>query len=215
MQAYTLALLQNGSIPPGIRLNRMMQTVTYLSDIDDRLTTWARSLPSSWTPIRVSGKEYIPPNIPQVGLYQSQCDIYTSIFICSLWNKQRVSQIRAMQLVINCLSLEPAAASTANQLDACQQGIQQAVDYVCASVPFNIGDRMEPEDRVVNYPHAPGRPVSKDHYQSGPAMGGWSLLQPLGIIWGMKIKLRDGQKQWIGGQMARIARIYGIRRGQG
>jgi hypothetical protein len=215
MQAYALQLLQNSKIPPGVRFSRLMQTISYLSDIDDRLTAWARSLPPSWVPIRVSGKEYIPPNIPQAGLYQPYCDIYTSIFIASLWNKQRLAQIRAKAIIINCLSQEKVTLNNIKQREACQLGIQHAVDYICASVPFNIGDRMQPEDKNVHYPHAPGRPVPKDHYQTGPAMGGWSLLQPLGAVWAMKIKLRDGQRQWIGGQMARIARIYGIRRGQG
>lgn len=215
MQAYALALLRNTDIPPGVRFNRIMQTITYLSDIDDRLTAWARSLPPAWIPIRVSGKEYIPPNIPQAGLYQPHCDIYTSVFIASLWNKQRLSQIRVKSLIMSCLAQEQVSPATIKQREACQIWIQQAADYICASVPFNIGDRVQPEDKNVRYPHAPGRPVPKDHYQTGPAMGGWSLLQPLGALWGMKIKLRDGQRQWIGGQMARIARIYGIRRGQG
>lgn len=215
MQAYAFQLLKTTDIPPGVRFSRLMQTISYLSDIDDRLTAWSRSLPPSWIPIRVSGKEYVPPNIPQAGLYQPHCDIYTSIFIASLWNKQRLSQIRAKSIIISCLAQGPLTPSNIKQREACQLGIQQAVDYICASVPFNIGDRMQSEDKNVHYPHAPGRPVPKDHYQTGPAMGGWSLLQPLGAVWGMKIKLRDGQKQWIGGQMARIARIYGIRRGQG
>lgn len=215
MQAYTLQLLQDVTMPPGVRFSRLMQTTIYLSDINDRLAAWSRELPSSWVPIRVSGKEYIPPNIPQAGLYQPHCDIYTSIFISSLWNRQRLSQIRARSLILSCLAQQAATPSNMKQREACQLGIQQAVDYICASVPFNIGDRMQPQDKIVHYPHAPGRPVPKDHYQTGPAMGGWSMLQPLGALWGMKLKLRDGQKQWITGQMARIARIYGIRRGQG
>jgi hypothetical protein len=214
MQAYTLQLLKNTEMSPGVRFSRLMQTINYLSDIDDRLTAWARSLPPTWVPIRVSGKEYIPPNIPSAGLYQPHCDIYTSIFISGLWNRQRISSLRTKYLIISCLAQQQASVMNIKQREACQLGIQQNVDYICASVPFHIGDRMQPEDKNVHYPHAPGRPVTKDHYQSGPAMGGWTLLQPLGAVWGMKIKLRDGQKQWIGGQMARIARIYGIRRGQ-
>jgi hypothetical protein len=73
---------------------------------------------------------------------------------------------------------------------------------------------MRPEDEIVNYPHAPGRPVTKDHYKSGPAMGGWSILLPLGTVFGMKIETRAGQRQWIAVQMARISRIYGIKRGE-
>ena len=117
--------------------------------------------------------------------------------------------------MISCLGQDRPTPGNVEQCDAYQFGIQQAVDYICASVPFNLGDRMQAEDKDVQYPHAPKRPVPKDHYQSGPAMGGWSLLQPLGAVWGMKIQLRNGQKQWIGDQMARIARIYGIKRGKG
>ncbi|KAG0647228.1 White-opaque regulator 2 [Hyphodiscus hymeniophilus] len=215
LQAYSLPLLNTTELPAGVRFSRLMQTINYLTDIDDRLTSWSWSLPSTWAPIRVSGKQSIPPNIPQAGLYEQYCDVYASIFIASLWNKLRLSQIRTKNLIIGCLSQVKATPNNIKLREACQLGIQQAVDDICASVPFNIGDRMQPEDKIVHYPMAPGRPVPNDHYQSGPAMGGWSLLQPLGAVWGMKLKMRDGQRQWIGGQMARIARIYGIRRGKG
>lgn len=95
----------------------------------------------------------------------------------------------------------------------CQNKIQQLADDICASIPFTLGDKIKPGamgDRRVQYPHAPGQEVPAGHYQMAPAMGGFWLLGPLQMLMGLKIGLRDGQKQWIGGQLRRIAHIYNI-----
>jgi hypothetical protein len=43
-------------------------------------------------------------------------------------------------------------------------------------------------------------------------MGGHQLLGALGTLLRFDIILRNGQKQWIGGQLMRLARIYNIGR---
>jgi len=146
-------------------------------------------------------------------LYQDYCDIYATLFLSSIWNKLRISQIQVNITMLLCLAeLPPTPSNLANQ-NTCRQTIQQLADDICASVPFFLGDRLKPGrtgDGCVQYPRAPGRPPVKDHYHTGPTMGGWSLLLPLGTLAKMKIPLRDGQRRWIAGQMARTARVYNI-----
>ncbi|KAH6682696.1 hypothetical protein B0J14DRAFT_632375 [Halenospora varia] len=75
--------------------------------------------------------------------------------------------------------------------------IHLEVDDICASIPYHIGDRIKPGaigDRRVQYPQLPGKKFSDAHYLTAPALGGFALL-PMGTVLGMKIKLRDGQRE--------------------
>ncbi len=86
-------------------------------------------------------------------------------------------------------------------------------DDICASIPFSLGDKIKPGllgDKRVHYPHVPGKEVPNSHYHMAPAMAGFWLPGPLQTLMGLKIGLREGQKQWIGGQLMRLAHIYNI-----
>jgi hypothetical protein len=169
-------------------------------------------VPKSWTPTRVFGDQYIPASVQKAGLYQQHCDVYPSLFLVVVWNKYRQSLIEATRIIILCLDESPSSFNVAQQ-EACRNNIQRLVDDTCASIPYFLGDRMQaghPGDQPVKYPRSSGRPPVKDHYQSGPTMGGWSILGPIATLLRMDIKMREGQRQWLAGQMARTARVYRI-----
>ena len=201
--------------PESDLFSRASQTQHILSgaiNIDRRLREWRESIPKSWTPTRVFGDQYIPPSVQRAGLYQQHCDVYPSLFLVIIWNKYRQSLAEATRMIISCLDANPSSVNLAQQ-EACRNSIQRLVDDTCASIPYFLGDRTEPGnpgDPFVKYPQAPGRPPVKDHYQSGPTMGGWSILGPIASVLKMDIKIREGQRQWLAGQMARTARVYRI-----
>jgi hypothetical protein len=189
---------------------QIQQLIKEASEIDRRLTEWPNSIPEAWIPIRVSVEDIISPTLQ---LYQDHCDVYKTLFLASLWNKFRLSQIELRVSVLSCLEHQPPTFANNKRQQGCEEGIQGLADDICASVPYYIGDRMRPGRRGepgVNYPQVPGRPPIMDHYHTGPAMGGWGLIAPLGALLRMKIQLRPGQREWLGGQMARTARIYNI-----
>lgn len=180
------------------------------ADLEQRLAQWHESIPDSWLPTRISAPDEITPTLQ---LYQDYCDVYKSMFVASLWNKLRLSQISVRFTVLALLDYQPATSVNIKKRLHSQSGIQQIADDICASVPYYIGDRMRPgragEPRI-NYPRVPGRPPIMDHYQTGPALGGWALILPLSTLIRMRISLRGGQRDWIRGQMGRTARIYNI-----
>lgn len=208
LKAATVSLIQTP--PSESRETQIQQLVKEATDIDRRLSQWPDSIPDTWLPIRVSTKEDLSPTLQ---LYQDYCDVYRTLFMCSLWNKLRISQILVRSVVLSLLDHQPPTFANNSRREGCQNGIQQLADDMCASVPYYLGDRMRPGragEPGINYPRVPGRPPIMDHYQTGPTMGGWSLLIPLGTLTRMKIRLREGQTQWLLGQMARTARIYNI-----
>ena len=180
--------------------------------INRRLKAWRESVPKSWTPTRVFGDQYIPPSVQKAGLYQQHCDVYPSLFLVIVWNKYRQSLIEATRIIVECLDENPSSFNVAQQ-EAHRNNIQRLVDDTCASIPYYLGDITQPGnpgDLLIKYPCAPGRPPVKDHYQTGPTMGGWSILGPIVTLLKTDIKMREGQRQWLARQVERTARVYKI-----
>ena len=202
-------------LPESDVFSRTSQTQNLLAaatNIDRRLKAWQESVPKAWTPTRVFGDQCIPPSVQKAGLYQQYCDIYPNLFLVVIWNKYRQSLIEVTRIIVKCLDENPSSFNIAQQ-EVCRNNIQRLVDDTCASIPFFLGDRMQPGnpgDLSVKYPRAPGSPPVIDHYQTGPTMGGWSILGPIAALLKMDIKMREAQRQWLAEQMTRTARVYRI-----
>lgn len=121
------------------------------------------------------------------------CDVYPDLTIMRMYNQWR------------CVRIKAGGA------------IQEMVDGICASVPFAVGDRTKAAPLYqpgANYPHLEGVPTSEQHYRAASSVGGWYLLGPLMLVLSLKTRLREGQREWVLGQMGRVARIYEIKPGR-
>lgn len=208
------AVRQRAALPPLVQSDLNPESILERArDIERRLIEWSGTLPLSWLPLRVVGDECIPQTMSAAGLYQSHCHVYPSISIASNWNKHRISCIKVQLLIHDQLTQQSPSSENLSSRAICEDRIQQLADDICASIPFSLGDKTKPGaigDRKVQYPHAPYQEVPSDHYQMAPAMGGFWLLGPLQTLMGLRLGLREGQKQWVGGQLRRIAHIYNI-----
>ena len=178
--------------------------------LDQRYRLWADAVPSDWI-VRVSGLECIPPSVQRSGLYQDHCHVYQSIFVAHTFNTYRVSRIKLQEAILICLTyLGDSATNTATR--AAHATIQLMADDMCASVPYHLGDRVRfarIDDKTVEYPHPQGQSRADDeHIVGAAAMGGWSLAAQLSKILKLQTPLRDGQRQWIVGQLQRLVRVY-------
>jgi hypothetical protein len=179
------------------------ELLTEAHSITTALSSWNTSLPLEWRPTSVSGPACMHPSIPR---YAAHADVYSSICGAIAWNKYRLAVIQ-VHLAILSLTPDPNPHS--------KERIQEAIDGICASVPYHLGDRINPGpigDKKLKYPHREGEQTPEKHYKDGPAMGGYQLLGPLGTLLGLKFEMRRGQREWIGGQMGRIARVYNLGR---
>ena len=91
---------------------------------------------------------------------------------------------------------------------------QEMADDICASVPFSLGTKVQggPGDRDgVEYPYVGTQRVSEQHRRAASALGGWHLLEPMRTCVRTRAdSVRDGQVDWIKGQMQRIGKIYAL-----
>ena len=172
--------------------------------LDGEFIMWTMNLPSEWEPISISAK-HLPPSIVQAGCYGDHYDIYNDIMVCSTWNDWRVARLKILAMQV-CYTLGSERALVI-------EAIQGLSDAICASIPFCLGSRMLPAPlhaQDMDYPSLPGKGISKYHYRTAAAYGGWYLLAPMKQVLALGAYLRQGQSLWIALQLRRLARIYNV-----
>ena len=178
--------------------------------IDARLASWPETLPLHWYPVQVF-KDTIPQEVIDAGIYGDSCEIYPDVMICSIWNDWRVARLKVLRLIAR---LRLVSALNGGEIDIqIISEIQQLVDGICASIPFCLGSRTEPEplyEAKVVYPGVKGRVKSKEHQKTASAYGGWYLFSPFKETMQLGPYIGKGQHEWLRLQLFRLARMYDI-----
>lgn len=208
LQSLATQLSEQTEVPKEM----LIQVLSQAEELDQLYASWNDGLLQTWKPVRVSGVGSIPQSVRDVGLYQDYCDVYPNFWIGNSFNTFYSSRIK-LHLIIILLSklLDPDLIE--QRVNASLQIIQPLADDMCASVPFYLGDRNTPgrlDDRTVQYPSIPGHSAPKDHHIAAGAFGGFHICMQVSGLFDPRIALRPGQKQWIGGQIARVKRICNI-----
>ncbi|KAL8655302.1 MAG: hypothetical protein Q9210_000970 [Variospora velana] len=179
-------------------------------ELDIRLVAWTTIMPDEWAPTIIRDPETIPRSVRDAGLYQNHCSIHKSVWTADTLNMHCTSRIKTRLVTLACLEHlnDPVFDMTrANALTS----IQDLADTICASVPYHLGDRVEPrriDDRRVQYPCVGDNATPDVHYTMAAAYGGMLLTKRLVELLKLGPLLRPGQQQWILGQMGRIKKIY-------
>lgn len=180
--------------------------------VDARLATWPDIVPAHWRPNQIFA-DTIPPEVFNAGVYRDSCDIYPDIMICSTWNDWRVARLKVLHLIAKLRPFMPLMYDKSK--DGVTNDIQRLVDGICASIPFCLGSRTEPAsiyEPSVIYPGIGGRSTSEEHQKTAGAYGGWYLFSPFKETMNLADYLREGQVEWLQGQLMRLAKIYDIER---
>jgi len=178
-------------------------------ELDQRLAAWMNALPDDWIPVRVFGAYCIPESVRESGVYHNYCDVYRSVFAANMINSYRCSRIKLQLTILDHLKHHNTVSDTPSMLPL--EIIQEMADEICASVPFHLGNRIKAgriDDKSVEYPHVAGRPTESSHYAGAAAFGGIFSMLRLSELMSLTVPLRLGQRQWIGGQMARVKETY-------
>jgi hypothetical protein len=178
-----------------------------LEHLDQQLLQWVANIPSDWAPNQVSDPECIPKTVREAGLYAEHCLVYKSMFVAEIFLSYFAARIKIHSAMLTYSQHLPHSDATISL-----HTIQDLADRVCNSVPFLLGDRTQPgrvDDKNANYPHMEGEGVSDDHRLVAASYGHF-IIGPLAGLMGLGFALRQGQLQWIGGQLGRIRRVYGV-----
>ena len=178
--------------------------LTQAQAIDANLASWPGFVPTDWVPVQVPASK-VPKTVVCAGFYGQTCDVYPDIMVCSTWNEWRVARLMVLGLIAR---IDHKASKSQAVIT-----IQELVDGICASVPFSLGDRIEYGglyEPKVQYPSLPGRPMSEAHQKTAGAYGGWYMFAPFKETLKVGMYLRKGQRDWLYGQLMRLARMYDV-----
>ena len=208
----------------------------YAISIDLLVAAWPESAPEEWQWTPSDSFDLPPPSMPKSAFVYSttdtpsplaipttrQPDIYLDIWVLSIWNQYRAARIKIQRIILDCIAYLGPTYDAQWYWRAIYATMitQEMTDDICHSVPFAMGTKTfgGPGDRDgVEYPYirALGK-QSDEHSRAANVVGGWHMLDPLKAgLNDTGTCLRDGQIEWIAGQMERIGRIYGLQGQQG
>ncbi|KAL2052527.1 hypothetical protein ABVK25_007087 [Lepraria finkii] len=192
----------------------------YAISVDLLVAAWPESLPEDWKAELADGFDYPLDDVPKLAfVYDDKMDIYLDLWVQSIWNQYRSARIKIQTIILDCISWldTPYEHQWYWRAIYAKTIIQEMADDICGSVPFALGTKMSggPGDRDgVEFPYVGGQKASEEHRRAASALGGWHLLGPMRSSLRTTC-LRDGQKDWIIGQMQRISRIYALQSQKG
>ena len=183
-------------------VTKYQKTLRLMQDAkrDDLLFTdlWIAEAPAEfhYTSVAVHGSNDYANNV-----YPRTLDSYHDVFVASEWNLWRTSRIHILTVVKQCaVTCEDVAEVV--EADAT---IQQLVDDVCSSVPFQLGYEKSTAQEQPAYPHVAGCATWLEAFGLPCTLGGFLLIHPLGIA--VKVDcIPETQRQWMRAYLAILNR---------
>ena len=194
----------------------------YAISIDLLVAAWPQSLPDDWAWQPADSFDLPAHHQRDAFIYHDRSDTYLDLWVLSIWNQYRAARIKIQTIILDCVAYMGPAYDEQWYWRALYASMiaQEMADEICASVPFALGTKMfgGPGDREgIEYPYVVGgQKASQEHRRAATALGGWHLLDPLkSCLHTRSGVLREGQLEWVQGQMERIGRIYALGRQKG
>ncbi|KIX02829.1 uncharacterized protein Z518_08772 [Rhinocladiella mackenziei CBS 650.93] len=202
--------------------------------LDELIMTWKRGITDQyWIPQYVD-REEVAPTIREAGFYGNRCPVWVDLSFSESWNIYYKRRIFILQMIRQAFADMPCLLNDAKSqsvLAKANSTLQLLVDSLCESVPFYIGDIMSPTNPMyshgINFPYkiitnsqtgvTTSIPDSKSSYRiRAAASGGWMIFPYLVTIWrlaepeddAVPFVLREGQLDWVKGQVKRLQTIF-------
>lgn len=195
MDILTLFANLRAQLKEGILTDISDVVLTALA-IDHDLTMWPKDLP----PVFNYTSSYVEAVTEQV--YGNYYHVYENLWVASVWNNYRTTQLMLHGLILECLApYAPFAAlagltqSPALQRQKSLQVVHTIGAEIAASVPFHLGFSNSSE--------------RSSFEKKSPAAGGLFSLWPLYIL-GVTDSVPEDLRAWAGGRLAVVGKLMGI-----
>lgn len=212
--AFANPILRNRNEFPSAE--QLTSILDYATKVEAQLATWPDSVSEDWWWKPSHTFDNLPSHERKLFAYNRRVDIYHDIWVASIWNSYRSAVLMIQYTVLQTLGMQnpPPLSREATRIVTAINKVQELVDDICGTVPFNLGTKTfgGPTDRKeVKYPDDGVNKPSQDYRKSASGLGGWFLIEPLKTA-AFAISLREGQQEWILRQIERIQRIYTIKK---
>ncbi|KAF6232100.1 hypothetical protein HO173_009694 [Letharia columbiana] len=194
----------------------------YAISVDLLVAAWPESLPEGWKWTSADHFDLPPASVSRDAyIYKDRKDIYLDLWVESIWNAYRSARVKVQTIILDCIAWfdKPFEHQWYWRAVYARMMTQEMIDDMCASVPYALGTKTfgSPGDREgIEYPYNGTQKACEDHRRAAAALGGWHLLEPMKTSLKTRTEcLREGQREWVKSQMARIWRIYSLQTAEG
>lgn len=203
--------------------------------LDELLMAWKRNLASSdWIPVYLSRDE-VAPSILAAGFYGDRCAVWIDLPFAEVTNIYAYRRLVTLQMIRQAIADEPSLLTDPKYrayLAKANTTMQSLVDAILETIPLHIGDTVVPTNPIysseISYPYktrvdpetGKTRTIPDFEHQDfrgrAAASGGWMIFAHLTEVYRFAepeddaepLILRDGQLDWIKGQMKRLQTIF-------
>ena len=90
----------------------LFELLNQATQLDQILTAWAISVPPEWKFTATDNFE-LPKTVPrETFVYQDRVDVYVDLFVADIWNVYRVTRIKVLSIVCDCIDALPQLPTT-------------------------------------------------------------------------------------------------------
>lgn len=202
--------------------------------VEKALLDWKASITEpDWLPEYVQ-RDSVRESIQTAGFYGSRCSVWVDLVFAGTWILYSIRHLLTLQLIRQSYSDEASLLDNPDEQDSLSkvnERVQDLVDFICETVPFYLGDNVNPKNPMysfsTNFPHKVNiysssgvstyvSDVKSNHRDQAAASGGWILFPQLVNVWrladseddAVPIILRAGQLDRIKMQVKRLQRIF-------
>ena len=210
------------------------EVITEAVRVEKQLMDWEASITyPDWLPGYMP-RHSVMESIQKAGFYGSRCSVWVDLEFGGLWILFSVRYLLTLQMIRQSFADDSSLLNDPVQralLSRVNDKVQNLVDSICETVPFHLGDNVEPKNPIysmsINFPcklqidQASGKStrmpsLKSNHNKRAAASGGWILFPQLVNVWrlaepeddAVPIILREGQLDWIKEQVKRLQKIF-------
>ncbi|KAH0194789.1 amidase signature enzyme, partial [Aureobasidium melanogenum] len=148
IRMWYLRILPRCSIPLSLYVQALAEIRVETDKLDRQLSSWSQSVPDDWHPQRLSSGQDFDPSIPS---HESVCEVYVSCPVADTWNLWRFQRmillgikLRSLVETLRITQAQDISQGVTHEFQSCRHIAQELVDGVCYSIPFYLGNRMNP-----------------------------------------------------------------------
>lgn len=193
---------------------------------DREAVAWAEGLPDYWRPWAAAWENDVPGgDHARAEVFPGRVDLYTDLYIGSVWNMMRTSRLIAHSLVVRCAAwvCAPVDYRTTPEYATAARTCVDIITDIIAGVPYHLGWHLR-RNKNNNGQHLlrlddaapssstsrPGFACGEEDSPSAKALAGDFITWPLVCV-STQDYTTDAQRAWIRGRLRYIGDEIGIK----
>ena len=210
------------------------EIITEAIQVENLLLNWKANVTDPEWLAEFIPRDSVTDSIRDAGFYGLRCSVWQDLSYGRTWMLFSIRSLLTLQVIRQCFADDPSLLGSPREqalLARTNGAVQELVDVICECVPFFLGDTIIPKNPMyspsISFPFAMRTDprtgsvtrlpsLRSNHQHRAGASAGWILFPHMVDVWrlaepeddAVPIALREGQLDWIKGQVKRLQNIF-------